>query len=154
MSALTANSNTLAARPMAWHEPEVKTGVQIYQGAIVCIDKTTGYALPGADTASLFALGIASNQSPPAGAGTAGSSGTYRCQVEPMPDFVEVNASSAGVTWVGNFVYLADDNTVALHGSVTNDICLGVCVDYIGTSGSASRVIVDTRFRSAFVTAA
>lgn len=156
ISALSANSTTLKAVLPGTLQLPVKTGVQIYQGAIVCIDTTTGYAVPGSDTASLVPVGIAESQSPPAGVGTAGASGTYSVNVTPfaVQPLVEVNYGSAGASataaTVGAYVYLANDNCVDLHGVTSNDICLGKVVQFV----SASRVVVDTLKVSALVTGA
>lgn len=156
ISALSANSNTLKAVLPGTLQLPVKTGVQIYQGAIVCIDTSTGYAVPGSDTASLVPVGIAESQSPPAGVGTAGGSGTYSVNVTPfaVQPLVEVNYGSAGASataaTVGAYVYLANDNCVDLHGVTSNDCVLGKVVQFV----SASRVVVDTLKVAALVTGA
>lgn len=87
----------------------VKTGVTIFKGALVCIDNTTGYAVPATGVATLIAMGVATKQ---VVAGAA-ASGTFSVDVQ-RGIFPFNNAGGDLVVQadMGKKVYMTDDNTV------------------------------------------
>lgn len=153
ISALSANSTTIKKVLPGTIQMPVKTGVQIYQGSIVCIDTSTGYVVPGSDTANLVPVGYAESMSPPSGVGTSGASGTYSVNVTPFSTspIWEFNYGAAGASAVaadvGKYVYLSNDNCVDLVGVPSNDICIGRIIQLVSTS----RVVVDTSINSLLV---
>jgi hypothetical protein len=132
MAALTADRNTTreTLSPQADYGP-VKASTTIYKGAIVCTD-STGYCVPGADTAGLALKGIARAQADNA-SGAAGD-----IDVEVWADGVH-HFKHSGLTQadVGKSVYALDDQTVALAAGVTQNVKIGTLKRVISTSKCA-----------------
>jgi hypothetical protein len=107
----------------------VSANAKIWEGAMVCIDPTTGYATQGKTAVGLLALGRA--EAPPFGVlpgytapgygagvydNTGGSSGGLTCQYR-QGVFTYANSSGGdliAVTNIGQDCYMVDDQTVAL----------------------------------------
>lgn len=142
MSASTAERTDLARVAAAWLDLPVAASTTIYAGTCVGVDTSTGGIKLMADAANLVFLGTARQTVD----NSAGSLGDKRVQIEPnqLLKYLEVNATSAAVTWVGKMTHFSDDNTVVLGGSSTNKNAAGRCVGYI----SASRVIIDVTDRA------
>jgi len=105
---------------------EVKTAVNIFQGAMVCVD-ATGYAIPAADVAANIFQGIAQEQKD----NTSGASGALKVIVE-RPDRFIATLASAAITDIGLDVYISDDDT--LTKTVGNGVYVGKVVRFVGTN--------------------
>ena len=111
-----ARSGDIVARPM---DGAAQT---IYKGSLTCND-TTGYAVPGADTASFIFLGVAREKKTIATTETDGTT-NIRTERRGLHRFA-FGAGNAAVTDVGTEVCITDDNTVDKAGTTTNDIKCG-----------------------------
>lgn len=100
----------------------VYESVTIYKGALVMAIRETGYAIPGADTASGIFLGVALENAD----NSSGSSGDINVQVKSDGVWAFTLASVAQGD-VGKKCYISDDNTVCLTGQ-SNDVCVGTVV--------------------------
>jgi hypothetical protein len=105
---------------------KVKTGVTIYKGGFVCIDPSTGYAVPGADTANYRCVGVAEEQV----AAGALASGTYSVRVRTGTFLMA--ATSIAITDVGKQMYVKDDQT--FDDTSTNGIAAGILVEFVSSS--------------------
>jgi hypothetical protein len=106
----------------------VQTAVTIYKGGMVCINPSTGYAVPAADTANYRCVGVAEEQ---VAAGSA-ASGTYNVRVR--TGIFLLDATSIAITDVGKMMYVKDDQT--FDDTSTNGIAAGILVQYVSaTSG-------------------
>jgi hypothetical protein len=115
---------------------KVKGSSTIWKGALVMAATANGYAIPGADTASCVFLGVAYETK-----ANAGADGAASVLVEKYGEY-EFNATgTATQAWVGQQVYLVDDQTVALAATTTNDVLAGVCTEFI--SSTVVRVRID-----------
>lgn len=131
MSALTAARKTTTKLGL---EQSYKLGaVKVYKGGAVMVNTGTGYAHPGADTASCVFVGIAQSDVDNS-AGSAGAKSVV-CEVPAICSFA---CASADQTWVGTKVYISDDQTVALAGTTSNDVLVGRVVELV----SATEVLV------------
>jgi hypothetical protein len=89
---------------------KVKTGVTIYKGALVCIDNTTGYAVPGSTATTLIAVGVAEATV----AAGAAASGTYSVNVRRgVFPFVNLGADALVQGDCGKTCFITDDQTVS-----------------------------------------
>lgn len=102
----------------------VKSGSQIYAGALVMVD-ADGLLIPGADTASCTFAGLAMEN--------VLGDGTLRCRVR-TTGAVKVVTSGLTQAAVGKKAYLVDDQTVALGATTTNDVLSGRIVKYESTT--------------------
>jgi hypothetical protein len=102
----------------------VKSGSQIFAGAFVMLD-TDGLLIPGADTASCTFAGVAMENVLGDGAKT--------CRVRTEGTFT---VATSGLTQaaVGVKAYLADDTTVALAATTTNDVLVGRITKFISAT--------------------
>ena len=106
----------------------VQTAVTIYKGGFVCINPSTGYAVPGADTANYRCVGVAIEQV----AAGALASGTYKVRVE--TGIFLMAATGIAITDVGKAMYIKDDQT--FDDTSTNGIFAGILVEFVSsTSG-------------------
>ena len=102
----------------------VKSGSQIYAGALVMLD-SNGLLIPGADTASCKFAGVALEN--------VLGDGVKTCRVRVEGAF-EVTTSGLTQAAVGQLAYLVDDTTVALAAITTNDICCGRIVKFFSAT--------------------
>jgi hypothetical protein len=119
MAALTANRYTKHRDGLVSAQP-VKGGSRIYKGSLVCAD-STGYAVPGADTANFVFLGIALEEANNIG----GANGAISVRVQTLGVFSFAKSGSITQANVGANLYIVDDQTVALAATTTNDILCG-----------------------------
>jgi predicted RecA/RadA family phage recombinase len=113
-------------------EAPIAASTKIFKGSNVAYN-TAGYAVKGADTASFAFAGVAM-ETIDNSAGAAGDR-NVRCWREGIFD---MNCASATQAWVGQLVYLVDDNLVALAATTTNDVPVGKVVWF--TSATSVRV--------------
>ena len=129
MTALTENRYTRHRDGIVTAHP-VKAGAHIYKGSLVCAD-STGYAVPGADTADYVFLGVALEEAD----NSAGQDGSVlvRVQTAGVCSF----AKSGAITQadVGAALCVADDQTVGLTATTTNDIPCGRLEAVDGSGG-------------------
>lgn len=94
----------------------VKTATTIYKGALVCIDNTTGYAVPGAVATTLIAVGVATKT-----VVNAGASGSVTVDVmRGVFPFANHGADLIVQADCGKTVFIVDDQTVAkTNGTAT-----------------------------------
>lgn len=110
----------------------VADNVHIYKGAMVCVEPTYGYALPGADTASYRFVGIAAEECDNTLTGHAAGGKSVR--VWHKGEFL-LTATSITQVMTGQMMYLVDDATVD-DVTVTNFVPVGILVEYVSaTSG-------------------
>jgi len=113
----------------------VAAETEIFTGTLVCLDDS-GYAVPAADTASYVFVGVAAEGAD----NSSGSDGDINIKVWRKGVFrFAYNPGSAARTNIGDTVYVYDDSTVTVAGSVTNDHKCGKIHDYV----DASNVDVD-----------
>lgn len=114
MSALSAARDTKkwgssAGPVMTYFQPPAQTNKIFYPGAIVCLDQSTGYAIPGATSTTLKPLGrCAETETLDM---TSIASGTNKVKVEPGV-FKYVNGDTIVDTDIGSVFYVGDDQTV------------------------------------------
>lgn len=116
---LSADRNTYFAQPEIESYP-VYQSTKIYAGSLVMLN-STGYAIPGADTASCTFVGVAQEYID----NSAGASGAKRVTVRRLGCHRFAYGGTAAITLIGTMVYLVDDQTVNVAGSTTNDIPCG-----------------------------
>lgn len=131
MAALTEDRATEYKQGVELGAP-VAASTTIYGGSLVMAN-ASGYAVPGADTASCKFLGVAQERVVNAGANGAKTVSVRRTGVHYFA------ASGMAITNVGDDVYLVDDQTVGLVATTTNDIKCGKIAEFV----SASLVGVD-----------
>ena len=119
MTALTENRYT-KHRDGLITAHQVKAATAIYKGSLVCAD-STGYAVPGADTAGYTFLGIALEDAD----NSAGSNGDLSVRVQALGVFSFAKSGSITIADTGASLYIADDQTVALAATTTNDVLAG-----------------------------
>jgi hypothetical protein len=89
-------------------------------GRLVCAD-STGYAVPGADTAGYTFLGVALESAD----NTGGANGAISVRVQTSGVFSFAKNGAVTIANVGAGLCIADDQTVALAATTTNDIACG-----------------------------
>lgn len=134
MTALSSDRQT-SYREGVELEFKVATNVKIYAGSLVCLN-TSGYAAPGADTASFKFLGVAVEQVD----NTGGQNGDKTVRVRRKGTF-RFAASGMAVTDIGTAVNVSDDQTVAK--TTTNSVACGKIAEFV----SATEVGVDIDMR-------
>lgn len=110
----------------------VKASTTITSGTIVAVATADGYAVPGADTAGLVAVGVAAKT-----VVNAGVSGAVDVQVYRTGLFEFAVTGTAPV--IGASAMISDASTVAAAATTTNDIKAGVVVG----DGAAGKLWVD-----------
>ena len=113
---------------------QVGTGVTLYQGALVCAN-ATGYAVPGALTASYKFLGLAHD--PDGQIANAGADGAVRCQVE-FEAFAWLTNSSLNPVVIGDVggrCYIEDDEKVRTFVGGGVNVVVGCVLDVDATKG-------------------
>lgn len=114
-------------------EQDFLCGVDVvYQGGLVMLN--AGYAVAGADTASCIFCGVAKETVD----NSAGSAGDKSVGVYTSGVFSFAASGAAVATWVGQKVFIVDDQTVALAATTSNDVLVGRCVKVV----SATEVLV------------
>lgn len=113
----------------ATREYPVAAATTIYEGDLVMLN-SSGYAIPGADTASCVFVGVAKET-----VINSGSAGAKNVEVYIDGDFSfeksgTINQASVGA---GSTLYLYGDATVALAATTSNDI---PCGKLVGLDGS------------------
>lgn len=106
----------------------VAESTTIYKGGLVMVVKATGYAVPGADTASGIVIGVALENAD----NSSGSNGDINVQVKTDGVWAFTLASVAQGD-VGKKCYVSDDNTVVLSGQ-SNDVAVGIVVGVKATN--------------------
>lgn len=119
MTALTENRYTKHRDGIISAHP-VKASTAIYKGSLVCAD-STGYAIPGADTAGLIVLGIAIE----AADNSSGANGDLSVRVQAAGVFSFAKSGTIAQADLGSVLYVVDDQTVGLTAATTNDIEAG-----------------------------
>ena len=119
MTALSENRYTKHRDGLFTAHP-VKAGAHIYKGSLVCAD-ATGFAVPGGDTAGLSFLGVAIEEAD----NTGGLSGSITVRVQCSGVFSFAKTGTITQTSIGATLYIADDQTLALAATATNDIPAG-----------------------------
>jgi hypothetical protein len=119
MSALTTNRYTKHRDGLVTAHP-VADGAHIFKGSLVCAG-AGGYAVPGADTEGLSFLGVALEEAD----NTDGSDGELSVKVLTQGVFSFAKTGTITQAQVGKAVCIADDQTVALAATTTNDIPCG-----------------------------
>ncbi len=132
MAALTADRNTAIERGEVRSYP-VKGSTTIYAGSIVCVEASSGFAVPGSDTAGLVFVGIAREQ-----VANTGSNGDLSVNVDCAPGMVVLlNASGlAQADGDGTQALISDDQTVATSGT-TNSIKIGKLAYFLNATTAA-----------------
>ena len=139
MAALTDNRATTRASADQF---AFSMGVDIiYEGSLVAIDSSTGYALAGADTSGYQFVGVAAEKVDNSG-GSAGDK-TVRVWQTGVFDFT-YGAGGGAQAIVGELVYITDDQSVDLVAITNNDVAVGTIVELV----SATSVKVDIGRRS------
>lgn len=88
----------------------VKTGVTIFKGALVCLDNTTGFAVPGSTATTLIAVGVATKT---VVAGAA-ASGTFTVDVQRgLYPFTNLGGDPLVQADCGKTCFVTDDQTVS-----------------------------------------
>lgn len=106
----------------------VKGATQLFKGGIVCVD-STGYAVPGSDTAGQTFVGVAIEDAD----NTAGADGDIAIRVMARGVFSLAPGGSVTQADIGKPLYVVDDQTVAVAATVTNDIQAGRLEGFDGT---------------------
>jgi len=119
MTALLMNRYTKYRDGLISAHP-VKGNSRIFKGSLVCCD-ATGYAVPGSDAAGLAFLGIALEEAN----NTGGADGAIRIRVQTQGVFSLAKSGAITQANLGQWVYVSDDQTVALAPTVTNDVLCG-----------------------------
>lgn len=135
MTALAADRNISARNPGNLTGCHVKASTTVYGGSLVARLTSTGLIQPGADTASTTFAGVLREQK------TGNASGTTAAEVYQSGDFELGFSGTATEADCGSIVYMADDQTVALAATTTNDIACGHVVEFV--SASKVRVRID-----------
>jgi predicted RecA/RadA family phage recombinase len=129
MTALSANRETARKEGDIKSFP-VYTGTAIHKGSLVMLN-STGYLIPGADTASCKFVGVAMES---VTAAEVTSSGAKWVRVYRRGAFL-LGAQAIDQSNVGGLCYIADDQTVEdAAGSVTNDIVCGKIVEFVSST--------------------
>lgn len=130
MAALTDDRNTKREAGILREFP-VAASTTIYAGSMVCLN-TSGYAVPGADTASFIYVGVAQEKAD----NSSGSNGDLNVETRIDDSVHEFAGSGLAVTDVGATAYVSDDQTIAT--STTNSIAAG---KIIGIESATSALV-------------
>jgi hypothetical protein len=120
---LTADRQTQLKSPGLKAYP-VKAGITIYAGSIVMLD-ATGFAVPGANTASCVCAGIAR-----ARAVGGATDGAVWVQVE-APVIALLAATSITQAMVGRAMYVVDDQTI---DDTAANVAAGMLMEFVSTT--------------------
>jgi len=101
-------------------EPPVAASTRIWGGAITCVN-AAGYAVPGATSTTLKAVGVSEHRADNSG----GVAGAIRVRCRKGPHRFANSAAADAITLadVGNDCFIVDDQTVAkTNGSNTRSV--------------------------------
>jgi hypothetical protein len=101
----------------------------IYGGGLTCVN-AAGYALPGADTAGLIFMGVATARAD----NSSGALGAIKVPLRRRGLVKMTLATAITIANVGDNVFLVDDESVDLTAQVTNHIFCGIIAEYIDTT--------------------
>lgn len=110
----------------------VAASATIYAGGMTML--SAGYANPGDDTASARFVGIALQTVD----NSSGANGAKNVVCRMREAFRAKATGAAVATWLGQKVYLKDDDEVQLAADATNDVLAGICIEVV----SATEVVV------------
>jgi hypothetical protein len=129
MAALTADRDTLIIAKPSLKGYAVLNETTIYKGSIVAAD-AGGFLIPATDTAGINVVGVADEHvvSP-----ATDSDGDKKCRVR-SGEIYDFAASSITQAMVGDIMYVVDDQTFDDAAGPTNDIAVGVLVEFISTT--------------------
>lgn len=130
----------------------VATSQQIWSSAHVCTN-SSGLLVPAADTSGLIYAGMTVTSSAPNATAGAATAAVVTPAIVPLKQWNTLTAPTQA--WVGARVFAADDNNAALTGSVSNHICVGLCVaigpnpnlQNPGSQGATNTIMVDSTAR-------
>lgn len=104
--------------------------IKVFEGGLISITTTTGYAGKAGDDANTVFAGVADETVD----NSAGSAGDKSVPVR-VGEVVKLAAGfTATQAHVGTEVYLSDDQTVDLVGTTTNDVYAGRIVEFVSSS--------------------
>ncbi len=131
--ALTANRDVDHYVDQELRSFPVKTGANIFKGAFVVIEESTGYAKPfssgaGAGTSNFF-VGIAYEEAD----NTTGADGDLNVRVFTQGDF-EHDVTTATITNVGDKVYATSDDTLVLLDGTGQNVFVGRIQGFISST--------------------
>ncbi len=126
MTALSADRATEYREGLILDFP-VKETTKIYAGSVVCIENSSGYAVPAANTSGLQFVGVAEAQAD----NSSGSNGDIKVTVRRKGVF-RFAASSINQAVVGDIMYAIDDQTFDETGS--NGVVVGRLVKYVSAT--------------------
>lgn len=108
MTALTQSKRTSYRRGEIYSRA-VKAGVNIFQGAMVCLED--GFAVPARTATNLVADGIAREPVD----NSNGADGEQRIDVQPLTTYIENSTGSDAITIadIGSDCFIVDDQTVS-----------------------------------------
>jgi hypothetical protein len=109
---------------------------EIFKGALVVTDDTTGYAETASDSAGKTFVGVAYERAD----NNPGSAGALTCRVQKSGTYVYNWSGTHGQALVGDPAYIVDDNTVGAAGAATNDILCGYVVGIPATGKVRIRI--------------
>lgn len=113
---------------------KLAASTKIFAGAIVSVNSSSsGYAVNGSDAANRKFVGVADKTAD----NSAGAAGAKKVRVWATGVF-DFACSGADQTWVGQKVYIVDNQTVALAATTTNDVLVGYVTELV----SATKVFV------------
>jgi hypothetical protein len=107
---------------------QVAASTTIYKGGIVMLD-ADGFAIPGADTASLNVVGIAAEGRD----NSSGSDGDLEVEVECDAEFLFA-ATSITDAMHGTVMVVVDDNTIDDIAGATNDRPVGILTQRVSNT--------------------
>lgn len=136
MTVLSADNNAKRKDGQFVEYKLVATDI-IYKDSLVC-NNTSGYLLPGGDTANLRFAGVALEQ----GANSTGAAGAVSIRVQKTGSFEFAKASAVQAD-VGAAAYILDDQTVGTTS--TNGIQCGYITELISSSKVRVRIDVSAR---------
>ena len=110
----------------------------IYKGGLVVLN-TSGYAIAGADTASVRFVGVATEKVD----NSTGASGAKTVTVDKTGEFEFTMTSNSSQALVGTQVYITDDTTV--NSTSTNTIKCGFITEYISATKARVRIDADVQ---------
>ena len=128
MTAITARADRQRRGVSKTRTYPVLTAVTIPQGALVAIT-SAGYATNATDSASdLGVAGVAAET-----VTNAGASGAVSIKVDCGMDML-LTASSITQAMVGTLMFVVDNNTVDDAAGPTNDVPVGILVEFVSTT--------------------
>jgi hypothetical protein len=135
--AASANRSAYHTNDPDRREPLGADNVHIFKGVMCCID-AAGFCVPADDNATYSSVFLVADEEFDS-TGTGFSSGEVD-RVEGTKEVVcSMKAVGADQSWVGEMMYVVDDDTVAPAADVTNYVLAGRCTDIL----SATEVLVD-----------